>query len=436
MRPPSRREPRRRPCARRCYHPTRRSARGRARSGALPAPAAADAPRVRTRAEGLRPAGATVLARAGRPRHVGRRSRPPRREPRRSRRRSPRADGPERPAVVARRRPLHRAEDRAGQRPADDPAALHRHADRGLQRRVEPGAAPGGEPARVRQGLDADRRGAGLRPARPAGRPGSRRHDPRPERGVRPRGDPLARGAVLDRLDEGRAGRGRGGAARDPRRAPSPAGPRLPHGALRPGDALDLPRLPGERDRGDGRLPDGGGGTPRHGKAEPHAPRKGSGGRAPPRRARLHGRRDPDGGLRPRPAVGPGARDDRPARRAVARTRSRVPPQALEHAGGAQPPRVLPARRGRDVPLGGAAPRDHPGPRGALPPRAAGGAALLLRGCRQPQLPGLRGPRPGAGHRLLRPAQAGRATPACRSTSRTSRSACGLSACARSGTSW
>ena len=28
------------------------------------------------------------------------------------------------------------------ERPPDDPAALHRHADRGLQRRVEPGAAP------------------------------------------------------------------------------------------------------------------------------------------------------------------------------------------------------------------------------------------------------------------------------------------------------
>ena len=188
----------------------RRSARGRARPGALPAPAAADAPGVGARAEGLRPAGAPLLARAGRPRHVGRRARPPRGEPGRPRRRSPRADGPERPAVVARGRAFHRAEDGAGQRPPHDPAALHRHADRGLQRGVEPGAAPGREPARVRQGLDADRRRAGGRAARKAGRPRPRRHDPRPERGLRPRRRPLARGAVLDRLDEGRAGGGRG----------------------------------------------------------------------------------------------------------------------------------------------------------------------------------------------------------------------------------
>ena len=205
------------------------------------------------RAEGLRPPGPPLLARAGRPRHVGGRPRPPRREPRRPRRRPPRADGPEHPALLARRRALPRAEDGPGERPPHDPAALHRHGDRGLQRGVEPGAAPRREPPRVREGLDADRRRARGGPPRAAGRPGPRRHDPRPERGLRPRGGPLARGAVLDRVDEGRAGRGRGPPPRDPRRAPAPPRPRLPDRPLRPGDALDLPRLPGGRDRGDRR---------------------------------------------------------------------------------------------------------------------------------------------------------------------------------------
>ena len=44
--------------------------------------------------------------------------------------------------------------------------------------------------------------------------------------------------------------------------------------------------------------------------------------------------------------------------------------------------RVLPARRGGDVPLGGAAPRDHPEPRRARPPRAAAR-------CRSPSPPGV-----------------------------------------------
>ena len=88
--------------------------------------------------------------------------------------------------------------------------------------------------------------------------------------------------------------------------------------------------------------------------------------------------------------------------------RARAPPEALEHAGGAQPPAVLPAGRGGDVPLGPAAPRDHPGPRRAGSPRAARRAAVLLRRRRQPQLRRLRGPRPRAGDGVHRPPQAGR----------------------------
>ena len=195
---------------------------------------------------------------------------------------------------------------------------------------------------------------------------------------------------------------------RDPGRAASPAGPRLPDGALRPGDALDLPRLPGGRDRGDDRVPDGGDGPSRDGEAQPHAPRERRGRRAPPRRPRLPRRRDAGGGLRAGPAVGPGARDDGPARGAGARSRAGAPPEALEHAGRAQPPALLPAGRGGDVPLGPAAARDHPGPRRAGPPRAARGAAVLLRRRRQPQLRRLRRPRPRAGHRVHRPPQAGR----------------------------
>ena len=58
----------------------------------------------------------------------------------------------------------------------DDPAALHRRHQRRLQRRVEPGAAARGEPARVRGRLDAGGHAPGGGPARPARRPRPR-HD-------------------------------------------------------------------------------------------------------------------------------------------------------------------------------------------------------------------------------------------------------------------
>ena len=89
----------------------------------------------------------------------------------------------------------------------------------------------------------------------------------------------------------------------------------------------------------------------------------------------------------------------------------RAPAQAVEHAGRAQPPPRLPAGRGRDVPLGRAAARDHDEPRRARAARAAGRAALLLRGRRQPQLRRLRRARPRPGHRLHGPAEAGRLRP-------------------------
>ena len=157
----------------------------------------------------------------GGPRHVGRGARPPRREPGRSRRRARTGQMAQNVLLswLAGGRFLELKTVQV-ERPPDDPAAVHRHGDRRLQRGVEPGAAPRGEPARVREGLDADRRRAGRGAARAAGRPARDDTDPRPERGLRPRRDPLARGALLDRVDEGRAGRGRGPAARDPRRAP------------------------------------------------------------------------------------------------------------------------------------------------------------------------------------------------------------------------
>ena len=100
------------------------------------------------------------------PRHVRALPRPARGQPPRPRRRSPGPDGAEHRAVLAGRQPHPRAQDRPDQRPPRAAAAVHRRHHRRLQRRVEPGAAAGGQPARIRGRLDAARRAQGGQPAR------------------------------------------------------------------------------------------------------------------------------------------------------------------------------------------------------------------------------------------------------------------------------
>ena len=115
--------------------------------------------------------------------------------------------------------------------------------------------------------------------------------------------------------------------------------------------------------------------------------------------------------------------------------RPHLPGEVLEHPGGAEPPRVLPAVGVGDVPLGRAAARDH-----AAPGRPLDGARG--RTCRSRSRPASTAATSRtarrSGSRRSRPAPTccGRAaTAACRSTWRTWRSGCARWACARSATS-
>ena len=318
-------------------------------------------------------------------------------------------DGPERPAVVARGRALHRAEDGAGRTTASR--------SRGPVSTCRPWATTWSgarscvwpRPARVRQGLDARSTSRGPWGCSAGRTTPPATNDPRPERGLRPRRRPLARGALLDRVDEGRAGRGRGPAARDPGRARrlrdldfrSALSGQVTlstfHGC--PANEIEAmavflmeevglhvtvklnPTLLG-KDAVDGLL---------HDVLGYRTSRRG------PRTSRG-------------PALGQAFEmTDRLAERGAALGRElRL---KLSNTLVVRNHRRSSRRRSGDVPLGPPAPRDYPGPRRALSSRAARRAAVLLRRGRQPQLRRLRGPRPRSGDRLQRPPQAGRLLP-------------------------
>ncbi len=129
-------------------------------------------------------------------------------------------DGPEPGAVLARRMPGHGTQDRPDQGRPADPAAVHRHADRRLQRRVEPGTAPRSEPRRIRQGRDADRHPERERQAPDGAR--IRARDLRHERRLRPRGHPERPDPALHRRPPGREPRSSTDCA--PRSPPSTPG--------------------------------------------------------------------------------------------------------------------------------------------------------------------------------------------------------------------
>ena len=141
-------------------------------------------------------------------------------------------------------------------------------------------------------------------------------------------------------------------------------------------------------------------------------------------------------GLRQGPAVGPGPRDHRPALGGGALARPDVPGQVLEHAGGAQPPDVLPGGGVGDVPLRRPPARGHHGAGRSLPARAAAGADLVLGRGGRPELRGLRRPRLHAHHDLHRPPEARRVRPAARATTCSSRNGCARWARRGSAISW
>ncbi len=183
--------------------------------------------------------------------------------------------------VVAVRRPVHRAEDRSGERRARDPSAVHRHDRRGLQRRVVAGALARPVGRRVRR-----RVGAGSHPAAPA-RVGRSRRDLRHEPRLRPRGHPPSADDALHRRD--------GRRVRATRCDPRDASARLPAVCRRRDSAgrgeqrhpVDDARLPAGRNRADCALLPRGARAPHGGQAESHAAREGRRSRNPPRPPRL-----------------------------------------------------------------------------------------------------------------------------------------------------
>ena len=181
--------------------------------------------------------------------------------------------GPEHRRRLARRRPRHRAQDDPDARRARRQQALHRRHRRGLQRRVEPGAARPRVVRRVPPGLGPRPRAApdARLPRRAAGRP--LQH----ERRLQPRGDPPAERPVVPRRDGRRVGLAAG--VRRRRRPALPGRPRGrdPGPPVRHDDALDDARLPAGRDRGDHPLPARGARPPHLGEVQPDAARARSG---------------------------------------------------------------------------------------------------------------------------------------------------------------
>ena len=253
------------------------------------------------------------------------------------------------------------------------------------------------------------------------------RHHLRHERRLRPRGHPRsARCGAWIEAHEGRRGpRWRRCGAQIPDEHCARCATSTSHAPLRPDHALHLPRLPGGRDRGHRALPAHGDGRARDREAQPHAAGPGGGGRPAARRARLP--RGADARARTSRRTCSGSRrwrsptaSRRWRARAAAPSRSSSPTRWWCATTGA----FFPAGEDGDVPLGRAAARDHPEPGGEVPPRAAGGAHLVLRGRgRAATSPTAR---PWASRRSPpAPTCCGRAaTRACPGTSTTSRSGC------------
>ncbi len=196
-------------------------------------------------------------------------------------------------ALVPGRRAHPRAQDRSGERPARDPAPVHRHADGGLQRRVVAGAPRRGVPPRVREGAP-PRRDPG-RAVRHSRR-GARRR-PRRLRRLQPGRHPVAQDRRVLRRGprRERAPRpGARGAATASCPPPCGASPTSLRGApLRLGHALHVPRLSGRRDRRHQPAPPLGARPPHDRQAEPDAPRLRGGGGDPARPPRVHAHRPP-----------------------------------------------------------------------------------------------------------------------------------------------
>ena len=296
---------------------------------------------------------------------------------------------PEHRARLAGGGPDRRAQDRPGARPARDPAAVHRHGDGRLQRRVEPGAPPRAVARGVRQGLRCSSRSsaAGTSSARtsaptPVPTSSTCRSATTSPASRRPRVAAFIDGlvdarATIDRLRPG---------IPEPfaRLARSP----VPGRRRRLGHALDVPRLSAGRDRRHRPPPDDPPRPRRRRQAEPDAPRPRARLGHPARTPRLRGAAAAARGLRGRPVVRAGGGAHPGARCVRARARATLRDQAHQHARGRQPPRR--AARRPDVPVRAAAPR----PRGDAPRRAAPRAARDP--CRR------RGGRPGRGELLGR----------------------------------
>ena len=175
---------------------------------------------------------------------------------------------------------------------------------------------------------------------------------------LRPRRHPVRQGRRLHRRDARRDRRDRAAPRADPRRlgVRTVPRPRVPDPHLRHDHAVDVPRLPARRDRGDHEAPDHATTTS---TSSSSSTRRCS---APTASARSSTTRSATTyvelvptGVRRRPAVRSGDHADRRAAPVRPRPRSPLRHQADEHARGPQP-QGLDARRD-DVPLGCSAPR-------------------------------------------------------------------------------
>ena len=272
-----------------------------------------------------------------------------------------------------------RAQDGSGERPARDPAPVHRHADRGLQHRVvagaprrrlpprvREGAAPRGDPGRaVRHSRARSVTSSSTSPSATTSRASGRARSPRSSKACATR----ARSST-------RSARRCAGSFR-PLLAISPTFPAR-HAPLGLGHALDVPRLSGRRDRRHRPAPPRGARPPHDREAEPDPPRiRGGGGRSPPA-ARVHEHRPASRGLRSRPEVGQRRLDRRrPGGRGRA-ARARLRREAHEHARRRQRRRLHARRRG--VPFRRAAPRPGADARVEAPRGAGRGVPDLLLG--------------------------------------------------------
>ena len=168
-------------------------------------------------------------------------------------------------------------------------------------------------------------------------------------------------------------------AGEDSRRLPSVPGLAVRDPPFRHADAVDLPRLPARRDRGDRRAPDRRGRPRRDGQAESDPARPRGGRRDPSRRAGLSRDQGPRPRLRRGRELGRRGGDGRPPRRLRRGARPQLRREVLQHAGGREPQELLPRQRAADVPVrAAAAPARHCAGR-SLPARLRRPLADLVR---------------------------------------------------------